>query len=116
MLSQDVCVLGCRTELVIYVLERPASGPAKRVLCVDLFNFLNQANIKPQLSAQLTVDNIVPKMGWSKEQLKEYLDKPPAGTLVESTFSFGVGGNPGDSVFEKSEVLEFFQILFPIRQ
>ncbi|XP_071087037.1 nuclear pore complex protein Nup54-like isoform X1 [Haliotis cracherodii] len=81
----SVCVEGIRplpedrTELVIYVLERPQTGPARRVGASDLFTFMNQAGTKNTLVTQLTVENIVPKMGWSSEQLKEYLDKPPAG-------------------------------------
>jgi len=68
-----------RTELVIYVLERPASGPAKRISANDLFNFLNQPTQKNQITTQLSVESMLPKIGWSKEQLKEYLDKSPSG-------------------------------------
>ncbi|XP_059154132.1 nucleoporin p54-like [Physella acuta] len=81
----SVCVEGIkplpedRTEIVIYILERPATGPAKRVLASDLFNALNQATLKSQLVSQLNVENMLPKVGWTEEQLKEYLDKPPAG-------------------------------------
>ncbi|XP_046561465.1 nucleoporin p54-like isoform X2 [Haliotis rubra] len=81
----SVCVEGIRplpedrTELVIYVLERPPTGPARRVGASDLFTFMTLPGSKNTLVTQLTVENIVPKMGWSSEQLKEYLDKPPAG-------------------------------------
>ncbi|CAG5135324.1 unnamed protein product [Candidula unifasciata] len=81
----SVCVEGIkplpedRTEVVIYVLERPVQGPAKRVSANDLFNFLNQPAQKNQIATQLMVESILPKVGWTEEQLKEYLDKPPAG-------------------------------------
>ncbi|XP_005112153.1 nucleoporin p54 isoform X2 [Aplysia californica] len=81
----NICVEGVksmpedRTEIVIYVLERPATGPAKRVPASDLFNFLNQPTQKTQVSSQLNVESILPKVGWSDEQLKEYLDKAPSG-------------------------------------
>lgn len=81
----NVCVEGVKslpedkTEIVIYVLERPATGPAKRVAASELFNFLSQPTQKTQITSQLNVENILPKVGWSNEQLKEYLDKSPAG-------------------------------------
>ncbi len=67
---------------MIYVLERPATGPAKRVAASDLYGFLNQATTKTQLASMLMVENIVPKMGWSEEQLKHFLDKPPSGQTL----------------------------------
>ncbi|KAH9496040.1 Nuclear pore complex protein Nup54 [Bulinus truncatus] len=81
----SVCVEGIKplpddkTEVVIYVLERPPTGPAKRVTATDLFNFLNHPTQKAQICQQLNVESILPKVGWTDEQLKEYLDKPPAG-------------------------------------
>ncbi|KAK6976785.1 nucleoporin p54 [Biomphalaria glabrata] len=81
----SVCVEGIRplpddkTEVVIYVLERPPTGPAKRVTASDLFNFLNQPAQKGQIASQLNVESLLPKVGWTDGQLKEYLDKPPAG-------------------------------------
>ncbi|BFZ15315.1 hypothetical protein BsWGS_18354 [Bradybaena similaris] len=81
----SVCVEGIkplpedRTEIIIYILERPAQGPAKRVPANDLFNFLNQPTQKSQIATQLMVESMLPKVGWTEEQLKEYLDKPPAG-------------------------------------
>lgn len=35
--------------------------------------------MRSQLVSQLNVENMLPKVGWTEEQLKEYLDKPPAG-------------------------------------
>ncbi|RUS82171.1 hypothetical protein EGW08_010053 [Elysia chlorotica] len=81
----SVCVEGIKplpedkTEVIIYVLERPASGPAKRVLANDLFNFLGQGQAQTQLASNLHVESMMPKVGWTPEQLKEYLEKPPAG-------------------------------------
>lgn len=56
-------------------------GSAKRISANDLFNFLNQPAQKSQITSQLSVENMLPKVGWTEEQLKEYLDKPPAGSL-----------------------------------
>nr|KAG5707790.1 hypothetical protein BaRGS_015950 [Batillaria attramentaria] len=81
----SVCVEGIRpmpeerTELVVYVLERPTQGPAKRVPARELCSFLQQQMQWSQLTAQLAAGSIVPKLGWSPEQIKEYLDNPPAG-------------------------------------
>ena len=67
---------------MIYVLERPATGPAKRIPANDLANYLNQPAQKQQITSQLNVENVLAKVGWSNEQLKEYLDKAPAGGFL----------------------------------
>ena len=72
-----ICIF--RTELVIYVLERPPQGPAKRIPARELCAFLQQQMQWSQLTSLLSVESITPKMGWSPEQIKEYLDNPPAG-------------------------------------
>ncbi|ESO89471.1 hypothetical protein LOTGIDRAFT_192964 [Lottia gigantea] len=81
----SVCVEGSKplpddkTELIFYVIERPASGPARRVPASELFSFLSQPSQKNSLINELTVDSILPKMELSVDQLKDYLDTPPAG-------------------------------------
>ncbi|XP_025084841.1 nucleoporin p54-like isoform X2 [Pomacea canaliculata] len=81
----SVCVEGIRpmpedrTELIIYVIERPAQGPAKRVPAQELCNFFQQQAQWSQLTSQLAAERILPKMGWTPEQIKEYLNNPPAG-------------------------------------
>lgn len=72
-----ICIF--RTELVIYVLERPPQGPAKRIPARELCAFLQQQMQWSQLTTLLSAESIAPKMGWSPEQIKEYLDTPPAG-------------------------------------
>ena len=67
-----------RAELVVYVMERPQMGPAKRVLAIDFFKALNDPKVKPQLAGSLAVENITHKV-MTKDQLKQYLDNPPAG-------------------------------------
>ena len=67
-----------RTELVLYVMERPQMGPAKRCTATDLYNFLSSANIKQQITTQLNVETVTAKV-LTKDQLKQYLDEPPAG-------------------------------------
>lgn len=69
------------TEFVIYILERPASGPARRIPSNETTNFLNGQLI--QLKSKLVVENIVPKMGFTEQALKEYLDTPQEGTPVD---------------------------------
>lgn len=79
----SVCVEGIKklpdnlTEFVIYILERPASGPARRIPSNETTNFLNGQLI--QLKSKLVVENIVPKMGFTEQALKEYLDTPQEG-------------------------------------
>ncbi|XP_061189372.1 nucleoporin p54-like [Saccostrea echinata] len=79
----SVCVEGIKklpdnmTEFAIYILERPATGPARRIPANETCNFLN--NQVTQLKSKLVVENVVPKMGFTEQALKEYLDTPPAG-------------------------------------
>ncbi|KAL4230131.1 Nuclear pore complex protein Nup54 [Mactra antiquata] len=67
-----------KTELVVYVMERPQMGPAKRISATELYNYLNSATIKQQITTQLNVETITAKV-LTKDQLKQYLDSPPAG-------------------------------------
>ena len=76
-----------RTEVVIYVLERPVSGPAKRVKANDLYNVLGQGTARTQVTSQLNVESMMPKVGWTPEQLKEYLEKPPAGKKKNALYT-----------------------------
>ncbi|KAL8558456.1 hypothetical protein ACOMHN_052273 [Nucella lapillus] len=81
----SVCVEGLRpvpqdkTELVIYVLERPPQGPAKRIAARELCAFLQSQAQWTQLATLMAAESIAPKMGWTPEQIKEYLDTPPEG-------------------------------------
>lgn len=81
----SVCVEGIRplpddkTELVIYILERPDRGPARRIPALDTANFLKQNNILPQLQSQIMAEDVRPKTGFTSEQHKQYLDNTPSG-------------------------------------
>ncbi|WAR00810.1 NUP54-like protein [Mya arenaria] len=67
-----------KTELVVYVMERPQMGPAKRVLASDLYTALSSSTLKQQVTTKLSVETITAKV-LTQEQLKQYLDNPPAG-------------------------------------
>ena len=67
-----------RTEVVIYILERSATGMSKRIAASQLFNHLSQNHIKSQLG-NLGVVEMVPKLAVSGAQLDAYLDNPPLG-------------------------------------
>jgi len=75
------CVCLSRTELVVYVMERPQMGPAKRCLASDVCNALNSPAMKQQINSQLNVESITAKV-LTKDQLKQYLDNPPAGEYL----------------------------------
>ena len=62
-------------------MERPQMGPAHRVLATELYAALNSAGIKPQLTAKLNVETLTAKV-LTPDQLKQYLDHPPAGRLA----------------------------------
>lgn len=73
----------------MYILERPAVGPSKRLSASEVSNFMNTANIKTQLANQLKIESVLPKIGLTPEQIKHYLDHPPAGmSYVSLNFSY----------------------------
>lgn len=69
----------CRTEVIIYVVERSPNGTSKRVPASNLFNCMETANVKSQLQ-QLGVMMSVTRTALSPAQLKQLLQNPPAGT------------------------------------
>lgn len=80
-----VCVDGVkpladdRTEMVIYVQDRQVTGQTTRVPATEVGQFLNQDLMRNQLSAQLCIVNVFAKVCMSPDQLKLYLNSPPAG-------------------------------------
>ena len=56
-------------------------GPAKRCSATELFTALTSPTMKQQVMTQLAADSIT-KKALSKEELKLYLDTPPAGRVT----------------------------------
>ncbi|KAM8872543.1 nucleoporin p54 isoform 3-T4 [Synchiropus picturatus] len=67
-----------QTEVIIYVVERSPNGTSKRIPASTLFTYLEQANVKVQLT-QLGVTMSVTRTELSPTQLKQLLQTPPAG-------------------------------------
>ncbi|RVE65920.1 hypothetical protein OJAV_G00121090 [Oryzias javanicus] len=67
-----------QTEVIIYVVERSPNGTSKRIPASTLFSFLEQANIKVQLT-QIGVSMSVTRTELSPAQLKQLLQNAPAG-------------------------------------
>ncbi|XP_031716091.1 nucleoporin p54 isoform X2 [Anarrhichthys ocellatus] len=67
-----------QTEVVIYVVERSPNGTSKRIPATTLFSYLEQANIKVQLT-QIGVAMSVARTELSPAQLKQLLQNAPAG-------------------------------------
>nr|XP_057920106.1 nucleoporin p54 isoform X2 [Doryrhamphus excisus] len=67
-----------QTEVIIYVVERSPNGTSKRIPASTLFTYLEQANIKVQLT-QLGVAMSVTRTELSPAQLKQLLQSAPAG-------------------------------------
>jgi len=61
---------------------RANTGVMSRVPTSDLLTHINTLTVKQQLTSQLAVSAAVPKCGMMPEQLKVYLDNPPAGQLT----------------------------------
>jgi hypothetical protein len=71
-------LFSCRTEVVIYVVERSPNGTSRRVPATTLYAHFEQANIKAQLQ-QLGVTLSMTRTELSPAQIKQLLQNPPAG-------------------------------------
>ncbi|XP_067339776.1 nucleoporin p54 isoform X4 [Channa argus] len=67
-----------QTEVVIYVVERSPNGTSKRIPSTTLFGYLEQANVKVQLT-QIGVAMSITRTELSPAQLKQLLQNAPAG-------------------------------------
>uniref|UniRef100_A0A3P8TUL2 54 kDa nucleoporin n=1 Tax=Amphiprion percula TaxID=161767 RepID=A0A3P8TUL2_AMPPE len=67
-----------QTEVIIYVVERSPNGTSKRIPATTLFSYLEQNNIKVQLT-QIGVAMSVTRTELSPTQLKQLLQNAPAG-------------------------------------
>ncbi|XP_067631788.1 probable nucleoporin Nup54 isoform X2 [Eurosta solidaginis] len=69
-----------KCQFVIYVEERSQMTPneTKRILATDVSNYLNQANVKAQLT-NLGIIEVLALVLPDEDQLKEYLENPPKG-------------------------------------
>ena len=70
-----------RTEVIVYVVERSPNGTSKRIPATTLFGYLEQANVKMQLT-QIGVIMSVTRTELSPAQLKQLLQNAPAGKCV----------------------------------
>ncbi len=80
-----MCVLSLRTEVIIYVVERSPNGTCKRIPATTLVSYLEQANIKVQLS-QIGVSMSVTRTELSPAQIKHLLQNAPAGNCMRAYF------------------------------
>ncbi|CAJ1070753.1 nucleoporin p54 isoform X7 [Xyrichtys novacula] len=67
-----------QTEVIIYLVERSPNGTSKRIPATTLFSYLEQANIKVQLT-QIGVAMSLTRTELSPAQLKQLLQNAPAG-------------------------------------
>ncbi|XP_036973815.1 nucleoporin p54 isoform X4 [Acanthopagrus latus] len=67
-----------QTEVIVYVVERSPNGTSKRIPATTLFGYLEQANVKMQLT-QIGVIMSVTRTELSPAQLKQLLQNAPAG-------------------------------------
>ncbi|XP_055387489.1 probable nucleoporin Nup54 [Condylostylus longicornis] len=69
-----------KTQIMIYVEEKTQQIPnqTKRILASELSNFLNQPNIKQQLT-NLGVESALAHITPDDDQIKEYIEVPPKG-------------------------------------
>uniref|UniRef100_A0A7N9ARK7 54 kDa nucleoporin n=1 Tax=Mastacembelus armatus TaxID=205130 RepID=A0A7N9ARK7_9TELE len=67
-----------QTEVIIYVVERSPNGTSKRIPSSTLFSYLEQANVKVQLT-QIGVAMSITRTELSPAQIKQLLQKAPAG-------------------------------------
>lgn len=80
-----VCIDGIRplldnkTEVIIYVQQRANTGIMSRVTTSDLLTHISSATVKQSLTTQLAITAAIPRCGMTPEQVKVYMDNPPAG-------------------------------------
>ncbi|XP_044000008.1 nucleoporin p54 isoform X1 [Gambusia affinis] len=67
-----------QTEVIIYVVERSPNGTSKRIPASTLFTYVEQANIKAQLT-QIGVVMSITRTELAPAQLKQLLQNAPAG-------------------------------------
>ncbi|XP_028397776.1 nucleoporin p54-like [Dendronephthya gigantea] len=67
-----------KTEVVVYLLERDASGNSRRFPASEVSKYLNQTSMKTQLQS-LGVLKVIAKADLTEDQLNMYLSNPPAG-------------------------------------
>lgn len=67
--------------MIVYVVERSPNGTSKRIPATTLFSYLEQANVKMQLT-QIGVIMSVTRTELSPAQLKQLLQNAPAGKCV----------------------------------
>ncbi|KAM6975370.1 nucleoporin p54 isoform 2-T2 [Tautogolabrus adspersus] len=67
-----------QTEVIIYLVERSPNGTSKRIPATTLFSYVEQANIKVQLT-QIGVAMSMTRTELSPAQLKQLLQNAPAG-------------------------------------
>ena len=69
-----------KCQVCIYVTEKSGvTGATRRIFASELFNFMEQANVKQQLQQQLAMDECLAKVAMSPEQVDKLLSQPPAG-------------------------------------
>lgn len=73
----------CRTEVIIYLVERTPNGTSKRIPATTLFSYLEQANIKAQLT-QIGVVMSATRAELSPAQLKQLLQNAPSGRCMDA--------------------------------
>ncbi|XP_029940173.1 nucleoporin p54 isoform X1 [Salarias fasciatus] len=71
-------LLSDQTEVIVYVVERSPNGTSKRIPASTLFSYLEQANVKLQLT-QLGVAMSVTRTELTPAQRKQLLQSAPAG-------------------------------------
>ncbi|XP_060916665.1 nucleoporin p54 isoform X2 [Labrus mixtus] len=67
-----------QTEVIIYLVERSPNGTSKRIPATTLYSYVEQANIKVQLT-QIGVAMSMTRTELSPAQLKQLLQNAPAG-------------------------------------
>jgi len=77
-----IMCLCVRTEVIIYVQQRANTGIMSRVTTSDLLTHISSATVKQSLTTQLAVSAAIPRCGMTPEQLKVYMDNPPAGYWI----------------------------------
>lgn len=104
-----------KCQMVMYLEERSQIAPneTRRILATDLANFLNQANIKPQLS-NMGITDVLALVLPDEDQLKEYLENAPKG-IDPRMWRQAIIDNPNVSKFIPVPMVGFIDLKWRIK-
>ncbi|CAE1242890.1 NUP54 [Acanthosepion pharaonis] len=104
------------TEMVIYIVERQMTGQMRRYPTSKVVEDLNNVNVKKKMEDNpLFVEHILSKRSLNTEQMKSYLENPPAG-IDPLLWQQAKKDNPDPESFVPIPIVGFQQLQQRLKQ